>query len=143
MYGCISGASALMLSLGYTQLRNVLRGARRKWRVWRRVACEDRGLLEASVEFTRKGTVITDLKLLERLRVAFKRLGVTNLRVRVLLEGTAEATKMLSRYGESGVFSWVPQLEAWLKDQTYRFWLGTMQLACETPGISTYGLTKG
>lgn len=65
--------------------------------------------------------------MIKRLRVAFRELRITNRRVRILMDGEIKALEMLTQYRENGVFRWVPQLKAWLRDQAYKFWLGTTQ----------------
>jgi len=83
------------------------------------------------VGFTRNGFRIVDATVLARLRVAFRELGVINRRIRVLMDGEIKALEMRIKFKEHGVFGWVPQLEAWLRDQAYKFWLGTMQICLE------------
>jgi len=113
--------------LGYAELRNALRGAYRNRRKWRWSKDIHKRLLEACVGFTRYGYRLVNATVLARLRVAFRELGIVNRRVRVLLDGEVKALELQVRYREQNVFRWVPQLRAWLRDQAYKFWLGTMQ----------------
>lgn len=77
--------------------------------------------------FTRHGYRIVKATVLARLRVAFRKLGIINRCVRVLLDGEIKALEMQVRFRQRNVFRWVPQLKEWLRDQAYKFWLGTMQ----------------
>lgn len=113
--------------LGYAELRNALREAYRNRKRLRGSNGIHKRLLEACVGFTRNGCRIVKAAVLARLRVAFKELGIVNRRVRVLLDGEIKALEMQVRFRERNVFRWVPQLRAWLRDQAYKFWLGTMQ----------------
>lgn len=113
--------------LGHAELRNALREAHRKWRVWRWANRVHKGLLEICVRFTRDGARIVDATVISRLRVAFRALRITNRRVRILMDGEIKALEMLTQYEERGVFKWVPQLKVWLRDPAYKFWLGTVQ----------------
>lgn len=118
--------------LEYAELRNTLRGAYRNRKSWR--WCKDihKRLLEACVDFTRNGFRIVDKTVLARLRVAFRELGIVNRRVRVLVDGEVKALEMRTKFEEQNVFKWVPRLKAWLRDQAYKFWLGTMQISLES-----------
>lgn len=125
-----SGALKVMYNsfgLDYAELRNALGEVyrSRKRRRWSRNI--HKKLLEACVGFTRYGCRIVNATVLARLRVAFRELGIVNRRVRVLLDGEIKALELQVRFRERNVFRWVPQLEIWLRDQAYKFWLGTMQ----------------
>ena len=113
--------------LDYTELRNALGEVyrSRKRRRWSRNI--HRKLLEACVGFTRYGGRIVNATVLARLRVAFRELGIVNRRIRVLLDGEIKALELQVRFRQRNMFRWVPQLRVWLRDQTYKFWLGTMQ----------------
>ncbi len=113
--------------LGHAELRNALREAHRRRRIWRRAKMVHKGLLEACVGFTRSGARIVDATVMKRLRVAFRELRIISRRLRILMDGEIEALRMLTGYKEKGVFRWIPQLETWLRDEAYKFWLGTMQ----------------
>ncbi len=56
------------------------------------------------------------------------------------MDGEIKALEMLTHYGERGVFKWVPQLEAWLRDSAYKFWLGTVQNMLHENVCSTVGV---
>lgn len=113
--------------LGYVELRNALREAYRNRKRWRWSKDIHKRLLETCVGFTRHGGRIVKATVLARLRVAFRELGIINRRVRVFLDGEIKALDMQVRFRGRNVFRWVPQLKAWLGDQAYKFWLGTMQ----------------
>lgn len=118
-------------SLGYAELRNALREAYRNTKRWRWCKNIHKKFLEACVEFTRNGFRIVDATVLARLRVAFRELGIVNRRIRILIDGEIKALEIRTRLEEQKVFSWFPQLKAWLRDQAYKFWLGTMQISSE------------
>ena len=126
--------------LEYAELRNALRGAYRNRKSWRWCKSIHKRLLEACVGFTRNGFRIVDRTVLARLRVAFRELGIVNRRVRVLVDGEVKALEMRTKFEEQNVFKWVPRLKAWLKDQTYKFWLGTMQISSENNACLMVGL---
>jgi hypothetical protein len=117
--------------LGYAELRNALREAYRNSKRWRWSKGIHKGLLEACVGFTRHGSRVVKATVLARLRVAFRELGIINRRIRVLLDGEIKSLEMQVRFRELNLFRWVPQLRAWLGNQEYKFWLGTMQTSRE------------
>jgi len=131
------------LGLSHNELRNALRAAHRKWRVWRSAKPVDKGLLEACVQVTKSGTRIVDTTVIRRLRVALKELRVTGRRLRILIGGEIKASEMLTRYKEKGVFTWIPQLKEWLREQPYKFWLGTMQITLKDNSFLIHGVEAG
>lgn len=113
--------------LGYAELRNALRASYRNGR-WDRCDNEGKALLRAAVCYTRRGLrIISDTVLAELCKV-MRKLGVVN-RVRILMDGEIKAAEMRSRCQQNGVFRWVPQLKIWLRDQTYKLWLGITQIS--------------
>lgn len=124
--------------LGYAELRNALRQAYRNSRKWRRCRDIHRRLLEACVQFAKNGSRIINEMVLARLHVALRELRITNLRTRIIVEGEIKASEMQTQLMKQNVFNWVPQLRKWLKDEGYRFWLGTMQISSETYQGLTY-----
>jgi len=129
--------------LGYAELRNALRGAYRNRRKWRWCKKIHKGLLEACVGFTRNGFRIVDKTVLARLRVAFRELGIVNRRVRVSVDGEVKALEMRTRFEEQNAFRWVPRLRVWLREQAYKFWLGTMQSSLEGNSSLTVEVKSG
>jgi hypothetical protein len=126
--------------LGHAELLNALRGAYRNRKRWRWSKHIHKKLLEACVGFTRNGFRIVDTMVLARLRVAFRELGIINRRVRILVEGEFKASEMQTELEKRKVFKWVPQLKAWLRDETYKFWLGTIQISSEGHVCLTTGV---
>lgn len=129
--------------LGYAELRNALREAYRNRKRWRWARNIHKSLLEACVGFTRHGDRIVKTTVLARLRVAFRKLGIINRRVRVFLDGEIKALEMQVRFRGRNVFRWVPQLEVWLRDQAYKFWLGTMQTSLKDNDHPTVEVKPG
>lgn len=117
--------------LGYAELRNALCEAYRNAKRWRWCKNIHKRFLEACVGFTRNGLRIVDTTVLARLRVALRELGIINRRIRILIDGEIKALEIRTRFKEQKVFGWLPQLKAWLRDQAYKFWLGTMQISLE------------
>jgi hypothetical protein len=111
--------------LTHTELKNALREAYRKRRK-RRFSTLHRSLLKACAAFTKKGFKIINTLVLDRLRIAFRELGIVNRRIRILIDGELRAKELQTRFKQRKLFNWVPQLKIWLTDQKYKFWLGTM-----------------
>jgi hypothetical protein len=118
-----------VIGLGYDELRSALREVSKRGRRWRYAG--DRGihmrLLEACVGFAENGFRIVDRMVISRLHVAFRELRIAKRRFNILLDGEIKALEMQVQYRKSGVFDWAPRLEAWLKIEDYKFWLGTIQ----------------
>lgn len=118
-----------VISLGYDELKSVLREVNTRRRRWR-LAGDDRihrGLVEACVGFAKMGFRIVDKMVISRLCVAFRELRVAKRGLRILLEGEVKAAEMQIQYRTRGVFKWAPKLETWLKIRGYKLWLGTIQ----------------
>jgi hypothetical protein len=88
---------------------------------------EGRALLKGVIAFLREGGRIISSTLKEALKSVLEKLRVTPKRI-ILEFGEVRAVEMQNLYAKNGVFKWVPQLKAWLKDPTYKFWLGTLQI---------------
>jgi hypothetical protein len=131
---CCSGALRVMqnsFGLGYFELKNILREVYRKRK--RRLWCKSihKRLLEACVSFTKNGRKIVNDVVLSRIRVALRELGIINRRVRILMEGEVRALEMQVQYQKRNAFNWVPQLKEWLRQRSYKIWLGILQLSLE------------
>lgn len=118
--------------LGYFELRNVLRRSH----IGRDRSLHSkkihRSLVEACVEFTRRGFTIVDVVVIDRLRVAFRELGIRNRRARFLVEGEIKSLELRMRLNKRKFFAWIPQFEAWLGDPAYKLWLGILQTSLES-----------
>jgi hypothetical protein len=115
--------------LGYEELSNALRLARRNCRGQRgslNIHCR---LLEACLAYTKKNLRILSANLLQRLAVAFKELGIIKPRARILSHGEAQALEMQVQFRRRGVFRWAPRVEKWLNEVGYKLWLGTVQIS--------------
>ncbi len=115
--------------LGFEDLNDALRLARRKCGGRRGSRSIHWKLLEACLAYTRKNLRILGSCVLQRLAVAFRELGVVKPRSRILSEGEAKALEMQIEFRRRGVFRWAPRLEQWLGDVGYRLWLGTLQVS--------------
>lgn len=118
-----------VIGLGYDELKSALREVSKRGRRWRYAG--SRGihmrLLEACVGFAENGFRIVDKMVISRLHVAFRELRIAKRRFNILMDGEIKALEMLVQYRKGGVFDWAPRLEAWLKIEDYKFWLGTLQ----------------
>lgn len=116
------------ISLGYDDLKSILREVdRHRSRHFTGHGWIHRKLLEACVSFARNGFRIVDKLVISRLCVAFKELRIVKRRLSILLNGELKASEMQVQYRTRGVFKWAPRLQAWLKIEGYKFWLGTIQ----------------
>ena len=115
--------------LGYVDLNNALQLARRNCRGRRSSMNIHVKLLEACVAYTRRNLRILGANILQRLAVAFRELGITKPRSRILSQGEAKALEMQVQFRRRGVFKWAPRVEKWLNDLGYKLWLGTVQIS--------------
>jgi len=67
------------------------------------------------------------VRLLARLKTIIWKLLATVKRC-ILEVGKAEAEEMLKTFGENGVFGWVPEAKAWLRELNVIYFLGVMEL---------------
>lgn len=117
------------ISVGYDELKSVLREVythRRRW-YFAGKGWIHRKLLEACVDFARNGFRIVDKMVISRLCVAFRELRIAAGRLSILFAGEIKASEMQVQYRTRGVFKWAPRLETWLKIESYKFWLGTIE----------------
>jgi len=115
--------------LGFEDLSNALRLARRNCQGRRRSMNIHWRLLEACLAYTRRNLRILGASILQRLAVAFRELGITKPQARILSYGEAKALEMQVQFRRRGVFKWAPRFENWLNDTGYRLWLGTVQIS--------------
>jgi len=115
--------------LGFEDLSNALRLARRNCQGRRRSMNIHWRLLEACLAYTRRNLRILGASILQRLAVAFRELGITKPQARILSYGEAKALEMQVQFRRRGVFKWAPRVEDWLNDIGYRLWLGTVQIS--------------
>jgi hypothetical protein len=118
-----------IIGLGYDELKSVLRDVskRRRRSYFAGKGWIHRKLLEACVAFAKNGFRIVDEMVISRLCVAFRELRIAKRGLSILLDGEIKALEMLVQYRARGVFKWAPRLETWLRIESYRFWLGTIQ----------------
>jgi hypothetical protein len=121
------------VGLGYDELKSVLREVSRRRGRWHfgGDGWIHKKLLEACVGFAKNGFRIVDKRVISRLCVAFRELRVATRRLSIFLDGEIKALEMQIQYSTRGVFVWAPRLEAWLKVESYKFWLGTIQHSLE------------
>ena len=115
--------------LGFEDLSNALRLARRNCQGRRRSMNIHWRLLEACLAYTRNNLRILGASILQRLAVAFRELGITKPQARILSYGEAKALEMQVQFKRRGVFKWAPRVENWLNDIGYRLWLGTVEIS--------------
>jgi hypothetical protein len=115
--------------LGYSELSSALRLVRRKFRGKGSCVNVHWKFLEACVAYTRTNLRILGANILQRLRVAFKELGIVKPGARILSRGEAKALEMLVQFRCRGVFKWAPRVEKWLYDVGYRLWLGAREIS--------------
>lgn len=115
--------------LGYPELSSALRLARRKFRGQGSCVNLHWKFLEACVAYARTNLRILGANILQRLRVAFKELGIVRPKARILSHGEAKALEMQVQFRLRGVFKWAPRVEKWLHEIGYRLWLGTVQIS--------------
>ena len=115
--------------LGFEDLSNALRLARRNCQGRRRSMNIHWRLLEACLAYTRRNLRILGASILQRLAVAFRELGITKPQSRILSYGEAKALEMQVQFRRQGVFKWAPRVENWLEDMGYRLWLGTVEIS--------------
>jgi hypothetical protein len=119
------------IGLGYDELKSALRevSKRRGRRHYAGDGWIHRKLLEACVDFAKNGFRIVDRMVIGRLCIALRELRIAKRRFTVLLDGEIKASEMQVQYRTRGVFKWAPRLETWLKIESYKYWLGTIQHA--------------
>ena len=115
--------------LGFEDLSNALRLARRNCQGRRRSLNIHWRLLEACLAYTRGNLRILGASILQRLAVAFRELGITKPQSRILSYGEAKALEMQVQFRRRGVFEWAPRVENWLNDIGYKLWLGTVEIS--------------
>ena len=115
--------------LGFEDLSNALRLARRNCQGRRRSMNIHWRLLEACLAYTRRNLRILGASILQRLAVAFRELGITKPQARILSYGEAKALEMQVQFKRRGVFKWAPRVEKWLNDIRYKLWLGTVEIS--------------
>ena len=115
--------------LGFEDLSNALRLARRNCQGRRRSLNIHWKLLEACLAYTKGNLRILGASILQRLAVAFRELGIIKPQSRILSYGEAKALEMQVQFRRRGVFKWAPKVENWLNDVGYRLWLGTLQVS--------------
>ena len=89
------------------------------------------GLLESSIAYLRKGHKIVSTTIKKALEAVIERLEPASRMIsksRILKRGGEKAAELLDRFRSLGVLNWAPQLSAWLKSESYRFWLGITQI---------------
>lgn len=114
--------------ISYLELRNALRTLTRNRRNRYQSVNIHQKLLEVCVRFAKNSGRIFSVAVIARLRVALRELKIISPRVRIFNSGEIKALEMQVQYRQRGIFKWVPQLEGWLMNQAYRFWLGTLQM---------------
>jgi len=129
MLACSTKTCANSNGLGFEDLSNALRLARRNCQGRRRSLNIHWRLLEACLAYTRRNLRILGASILQRLAVAFRELGITKPQSRILSYGEAKALEMQVQFRRRGVFKWAPRVENWLNDIGYRLWLGTVQIS--------------
>ena len=90
---------------------------------WHRLSHRRKGLYRAVLVYIRVKGEIVNSKLAAMVLSIIGKLTETR-RLRILKAGQEKANRILSTYGENGVFEWCPQLKEWLKEPDYIFWLG-------------------
>ena len=85
-------------------------------------------LLEASIEYLRRGYRIVSAALRSALEEIVERLhpsaGMVS-KVRILRRGLETALRLLEGFHKTGVLRWAPHALGWLKSEAYIEWLGT------------------
>ena len=93
---------------------------------WRKLNILDKALFRASLWYAKHRGSIVNAALIEKLSRLVEKLEETK-GMRIFKKGFKKAVEMLEKGEENKVFVWAPRLKAWLKDQDYIFWLGTMR----------------
>lgn len=90
---------------------------------WHRLSHRREGLYRAVLFYTKAKGEIVNSKLAAMVLSIVGKLTET-FGLRILKAGQEKANRILSTYGENGVFEWCPQLKEWLREPDYIFWLG-------------------
>lgn len=114
-----------MQTLSYEELRTSFKKGLRN-RNWRKRKSREKALFRASLWYAKHRGSIVKALLVEKLLGLVERLKETK-GMKIFKKGFKKAVEMLDKYEENGVFTWAPQLEHWLKDSDYIFWLGTVR----------------
>jgi len=113
----------------YDELVKIWNGAMRNGRLYR-LGRLKRALLKGVVAFLRSGGRVVSSTIIKALEAIVQELRVTTRR-RILRFGEAKVVEMRAQYARRGIFRWAPRLKEWLRDQAYKFWLGTLQITLE------------
>jgi hypothetical protein len=90
---------------------------------WRRLGVIDRVFYRAAMWYAKIGNKIINNKIIAQLRSVVEKLKNT-IRKKIMSIGLERAKAILTKFRGNGVFNWAPQLELWLEEKNYVFWLG-------------------
>lgn len=93
---------------------------------WRKQNFLNKALYRASLWYAKHQRSIVNTSLVEKLSALIEKLIETK-GMRIFKRGFKKAVEMLAKGEEKRVFTWAPQLEQWLRDPDYIFWLGTVR----------------
>ena len=114
-----------MSDITYKKLLESFRKGRRNGN-WRKQNFLDKALYRASLWYAKHQRSIVSTSLVEKLSALIEKLIETK-GMRIFKRGFKKAVEMLAKGEEKRVFTWAPQLEQWLRDPDYIFWLGTVR----------------
>jgi hypothetical protein len=94
---------------------------------WRSLGRLEKGLYICALRLAKLRGRILNVKLLMKLKAIICKL-LTTPKVHILQSGEAKAKAMLKKFNEIGVLNWAPEVKNWLKDGSFIFYLGAMEL---------------
>ena len=109
--------------LTYDQLLQCFRTSLRT-RTWRRLDHLDKALFTASLDYLRRGGRIVHASILVKLSRLTEQLTETRVQ-RIVKRGLARAAVLLNGI-QNALSGWLLEVNEWLKDPAYIFWLGTV-----------------
>jgi hypothetical protein len=89
---------------------------------WWRLGMMDKIFYKAATRYAEIKSKITNNRMITKLKTIADRLKTT-IKRKIMEAGIERVKEILSRFGENGVFRWIPQLKTWLKDPRYIIWL--------------------
>ena len=116
--------------LSYDRLLSYLYGGFRNGN-WRRLSVDDKAMYRAGLEFAKVNREVRNPMIVARLLAIVEKIKA-RVKTMLLKVGLDKTEEMFSEYAKRGIFSWCPQLKAWLRSQAYIVWLGSLQISLKS-----------
>jgi len=96
---------------------------------WRRLSSLERAFFRASICYAKVRGRIINSAVVANLTSIVEKMSLTFSK-RVLITGSEKSRVLFLVFKEKGIFTWVPELEGWLRDPKYLLWLGLQRNMC-------------